>query len=199
MGFLRLSDPTAFTKLVAEHHFLLEAFVASLTHGRGGTELVDELVQETISVAWSRFDSYDRSRPFGPWIRGYASLTVQARLRQEATRDRIRGSHDFEMNFMARLEERFGAMDPPVASERSELLAALRACVGSLKSEFAEIVSVHYWVGRDAVHSAETLGLSVETARKRLQRARAQIAACLEAKGFPIASRPRDGDKEATA
>jgi RNA polymerase sigma factor (sigma-70 family) len=198
VGVVRLSDPAAFAKLVADHHFLLEAFVASLTHGRGGAELVDELVQETISVAWSRFDSYERARPFGPWIRGFASLTVQARFRQEATRARIRGGHDFEARFIARLEERFGVLDPSITSERAELVSALRACVGSLKSEFAEVMAVHYSAGKDAVQAAESLGLSVETARKRLQRARSQIAACLESKGFPIGARTGADDREAT-
>ena len=189
-----MSNHASFTKLVAEQHFLLEAFVASLTHGRGGAELVDELVQETIGIAWSRFDSFDSSRPFGPWLRGVAALVVQAKFRQESTRARIRGGAEFEADFVARLEGRFACFEPARASERAELAASLRACVDSLKSEFAEIVSLHYWRDMDAARAAAMLGVNIETARKRLQRARAQIAACLESKGHPIAQdRPTEG------
>lgn len=190
---MRLSDHAAFTKLVAEQHFLLEAFVASLAHGRGGAEFVDEMVQETIGVAWKRVDSYDRSRPFGPWLRGIAALVVQARFRQESTRARIRQGAGFQSEVVARLEGRFALLEPVGASERGELVASLRACLDSLKSEFAEIVTLHYWRDVDAPRAAAILGVNLETVRKRLQRARAQIAACLESKGHPIAEgRRRD-------
>ena len=196
---MRLSEHASFTKLVAEQHFLLEAFVASLTRGRGGGELVDDLVQETISVAWGRFGSYDRSRPFGPWLRGIAALIIQARFRQEATRSRIRSGPEFESDFMDRLEVRFAAMEPSGAAERRELTAALRGCIDSLKSEFAEIVSLHYWRGMDASQAAASLGIALETARKRLQRAREQIATCLGSKGFPMSEPGPHGPGEASA
>ena len=194
-----MRDHARFIKSVAEQHFLLEAFVASLTHGRGGAELVDELVQQTIAVAWSRFDAYDGSRPFGPWLRGIAALTVQAKFRQESSRTRIREGAEFEADFVARLEGRFASLEPDRAVERSELSASLRACVDSLRSEFAEIVSLYYWREMDSAHAAAVLGVHIETVRKRLQRARAQIASCLESKGYPVGrDRPSEGG-EATA
>lgn len=199
MGIVRLSGHASFTKHVAEQHFLLEAFVASLTHGRGGAELVDELVQETISVAWTRFDSYDLARPFGPWLRGIAARVVQARFRQDSTRARIREGAQFEADFIDRLEARFALLEPVSASHRAELVASLRACIDALKSEFAEIVSLHYWSGMDTAKAAATLGVNVETVRKRLQRARAQIAHCLESKGHPIRqSHPGPGEEIVT-
>lgn len=194
-----MSDHASFTKRVAEQHFILEAFVASLTHGRGGAELVDELVQETIAVAWTRFDAYELARPFGPWLRGIAARVVQARFRQESTRARIREGAQFEADFIDRLEARYALLEPVGASHRAELVASLRACIDALKSEFAEIVALHYGSGMDTSRAATSLGVNVETVRKRLQRARAQIAHCLESKGHPIRqSHPGAGEEIVT-
>ena len=34
--------------------------------------LADDIFQETMIVAWNKFDTYDASRPLTPWLRGIA-------------------------------------------------------------------------------------------------------------------------------
>lgn len=179
-----MNDHATFTRLVAEQHFLLESFVAAATRGRGGPELVEELVQQSIGVAWRRFGSHDRSRPFGPWLRGIASRVVRAHFRREARRERIHGGPSFAAGFLAELARRFDTLDPQRRGQRTELLASLRACVDRLDPEFAESIRLHYRDGLAVADVAIALRIEVELVRKRLQRARARLADCLATRGF---------------
>src|SRR5687768_10367216 len=44
----------------------------------------DDLFQETMLTAWKNLDKFDRSRPFGPWLRGIAGKLVLAQRRKSA-------------------------------------------------------------------------------------------------------------------
>lgn len=184
-----MNDQCRFRQLVAEQQFLLEAFVGALTHGRGGSEMVDELVQETIVIALRRFGQYDPERPFGPWIRGIAAKVACAHFRREARRARIRvGGGVMEREYTAALARRFDAIDPPRANQRSEIAVALLDCVQGLERDAAAAVRLHYWAGLKVADMAAILGLDAHAMHKRMQRARARLARCLEYKGFAIES-----------
>ena len=58
---------------------MLLAFLRSSLDAPGA---VDDLFQEAMIVAWKRLDDYDRTRPFGPWLRGIARLLILAHYRR---------------------------------------------------------------------------------------------------------------------
>ncbi|QKK08025.1 MAG: hypothetical protein HND58_07435 [Planctomycetota bacterium] len=74
-----------FEILVRENAAMLTAFLRSSLHDPSD---VDDLFQETMVVAWRRIDDYDRSRPFGPWLRGIARNLVLAHYRKAAAAPR---------------------------------------------------------------------------------------------------------------
>ncbi len=43
--------------------------------------LLDDVWQEAMIVAWRRLDEFDRTKPFGPWLRGIAARTLMASRR----------------------------------------------------------------------------------------------------------------------
>ena len=43
--------------------------------------LLDDIWQESMLVAWRKLDEFDRSKPFGPWLRGIAARTLMASRR----------------------------------------------------------------------------------------------------------------------
>ncbi len=69
-----------FEILMREQSQSLLAYIRSAVRDPG---LVDDIWQETMIVAWRRLDDFDRSRPFGPWLRGIAARTVLAKLRNQ--------------------------------------------------------------------------------------------------------------------
>ena len=72
-----------FEILVRDHEPRLRGFVAALVSDPGG---VDDVVQEAFLVAWRNLDRYDRSLPFGPWLRGIARRLCLAHYRKASDR-----------------------------------------------------------------------------------------------------------------
>ena len=61
-----------FAILVREHGERLMAFLRASVPASS----VDDIFQDTVLVAWRRLPDYDRTRPFGAWMRGIARNLV---------------------------------------------------------------------------------------------------------------------------
>ena len=57
---------------------------------------VEDLFQETMLVAWRRLNEYDRSYPFGPWVRGIAAKLIMAHFRKNKSDMMITGCDALE-------------------------------------------------------------------------------------------------------
>src|SRR5829696_5097870 len=68
-----------FEILVREHAPMLTVYLRSVVRDRGRA---DDLFQESMLVAWRNLERFDRTRPFGPWLRGIAAKLVLAERRQ---------------------------------------------------------------------------------------------------------------------
>ena len=76
------SHPSAtevFEVLMRQNAGHLMAFIRAMVRNES---LAEDVFQETLLVAWRRFESFDRARPFGPWLRGIAHLTALAMFRK---------------------------------------------------------------------------------------------------------------------
>jgi RNA polymerase sigma-70 factor (ECF subfamily) len=176
------SEPTArelFEVLVREHG---DALLASI-RANAGSEHTDDIFQDTVLVAWRRLADYDRTRPFGPWLRGiarlialeYASRGRRVRVADPSTLDGIeRGLAAFE-------RFRGDAAEPALGFR--ERLSALEDCLSRLPAMYASTVQAAYRETRPLAEVALALGESEETVKKRLQRARALLEQCLLGKG----------------
>jgi RNA polymerase sigma factor (sigma-70 family) len=72
-------DREVFSVLVREHMDMLLTYVRSTVHDAA---TVEDIFQETMLVAWRRFDDYDQSRPLAHWLRGIARKLVIAHYRR---------------------------------------------------------------------------------------------------------------------
>lgn len=178
------SEPTArdlFEVLIRENG---DALMASIRAAGGGAH-ADDIFQDSVLVAWRRLADYDRTRPFGPWLRGiarmvtleYAARRTRMRVADPATLDAV------ERDFAA--FDRFRPIGPdgePALGFR-ERMAALDDCLARLPEAYAATVQAAYRDVRPLASIALALGEHEETIKKRLQRARAMLAECLSAKG----------------
>jgi RNA polymerase sigma-70 factor len=166
-----------FEILVREHTDMLTAFLRSLVW-RG--DQVDDLFQETMLVAWRRLDEYDRSRPFGPWLRGIATnLVLQARRR--SGRDFL----NCDPAVLEALERRVRDFERIPADSFRDRLRHLSDCLGRLPDRLREVIDLGY--NRDLLlrQIARAVDASEEAIKKRMQRARQLLVECLRAKGEP--------------
>jgi RNA polymerase sigma factor (sigma-70 family) len=141
--------------------------------------LVEDAFQESIIVAWRRLADFDRSRPFAPWLRGIARNTLLGIARKHQRRREIAGEAA-----ALHIEEQLGRIESAPADCFADRLQPLKECMQRLAPEQREAVELVYAQSLDPRVAASTAGTNDETFRKRLYRARLQLAECLRLKGF---------------
>lgn len=168
-------DPLVlFEILVRENADSLTAFLRASIRDQTA---VDDLFQEAMLVAWRRIGDYDRSRPFGAWLRGIAKRLLLAYYRTSAREVPL--SHE---KILEHLDQRMAHIDLQPGTCFDERIAALKDCVDHLSTAFREPLELHYREGQTAEWIASHLSSTKHAVQKRLQRARVQLGECLEHK-----------------
>lgn len=160
-----------FEILAREHAGMLWAYLNSLVRDRS---VADDLFQETLLTAWRTIDRYDKSRPFGPWLRGIAGRLVMAHRRLAG---RIHVAHAEEIEAIDALH---GRVAVPTGDTWDEKLDGLRRCIEKLPDSHQQVVRMYYWDELDCAAIAQRLDEQLEAIKKRLQRARTALADCLK-------------------
>ena len=165
-----------FDILVRQHAEMLNAFIHSFAFEKS---TVDDVFQETIITAWKRIDQFDRSRPFGPWLRGIARNHILS----SARKNRRYRTHLTEL-MQQRIALQFDKVDQTAGDSFSQRISELHDCIARLKEDAHEAIDLVYVRGLDAAAAAKALGTTDETFRKRLYRARLALAECLRTKSI---------------
>ena len=180
-----------FDRRLAQERFLLVGFIAAACRGRvASSDVVEDLVQDTLAIAWTRRSEFDASRPLGPWLRGIAVKVVMGSVRREARRRRIAMDDAHEIVRIEGLAERFAAIEDQL--DGRQLAEGVRGCVQALPPTFREVLERHYGGGQSISEIAVELGISDDLASKRAIRGRALVARCLRSKGLAPGSEVRD-------
>jgi len=168
-------DSKAFFEiLVRENSEMLELFLRSLVRDEAS---VDDLFQETMLVAWRRLEDFDRTRRFGPWLRGIAAKLVLAHLRKHIRSPRV--NHEL---VIARAEAQVNHISRHPGDTLSDKLESLRQCIDKLPEHYALPLTKRYIEELPATAVAEKLALSSEALKKRLQRGRTMLLECIRQK-----------------
>ena len=165
-----------FDILVRQHAEMLNAFIHTFAFEKS---TVDDVFQETIITAWKRIDEFDRSRPFGPWLRGIARNHILS----SARKNRRYRTHLTEL-MQQRIDLQFDQVDQTAGDSFSQRISELHDCIARLKEDAHEAIDLVYVRGLDAAAAAKALGTTDETFRKRLYRARLALAECLRTKSI---------------
>jgi len=163
-----------FEILVRENAGMLTAYLRAVVRN---PSVVDDLFQETMLIAWRRLDDYDRTRPFGPWLRGIAAKLVLAH-RRKASKDMLLCTEAV----LEHLDHRLDQISRRPGDTWDEKVAALKDCLERLADSHRTAVELRYLRGLDVQGIAGRLAVSLDAVRKRLQRARSQLADCLRSK-----------------
>jgi RNA polymerase sigma-70 factor (ECF subfamily) len=168
-------EPLAlFEILVRENADSLTAFLRASVYDESAA---DDLFQETMLIAWRKIGDYDRTRPFGAWLRGIARRLVLAYCRKASAEMAVASEGVLEC-----LDQRMAQVDRQSGDTLDEKIAALKDCIERLAPLYRQPVELHYRQHRSAEWIAEHLAISKDAVQKQLQRARAQLALCLQSK-----------------
>jgi RNA polymerase sigma-70 factor len=167
-----------FEILAREHADMLMAFLRSVVERRDAAE---DIFQETMIVAWRRLAEYDRSLPFGPWLRGIAGrLAMEERRR--AGRAGKRGLA-CDPAVLEALEGEFRRFERGPADSFRQRVDRLAGCVEKLPPLMREAVEMVYRRGLTLAGIAGAVDATEEAVKKRVQRGRQLLARCLETGG----------------
>lgn len=170
MADLGPSGREVFEILARENADMLASYLRSLL---GSDSALDDVFQEALVVAWRRLSEYDRRRPFGPWLRGIARHLVmehhrKGRVRAATVDDAVLEALDSRFDRFARSGEGF--------RQRTDQLLG---CLARLPEAMREAIELVYARGLMLRQIALAVGAAEETIKKRVQRARAALAECL--------------------
>lgn len=173
-SFESVTPRDLFEILVREHAGTLRVFLRTAVRD---SATADDLFQETLLVAWRNLERFDRARPFGPWLRGIAAKLVMANRRKAA-----RGAMLCEPHLLEQLDRRCEELERQPGDTLDEKLEGLRECLRNLPEPYRETVRLRYHEGLKGESLAERMTISLENAKKRLQRGREKLLDCLKRK-----------------
>jgi RNA polymerase sigma-70 factor (ECF subfamily) len=136
-------------------------------------DVADDVTQEAFIRAHRALGSYDRARPFGPWICRIAANLAINHVRSPQAREE-------EMDEGALAERPAAAADGPLSSMlESEARSVLEEAVAGLPAEQRAVFVLRTYEDLSYKEIAESLDLSVGTVMSRLSRAREKLRAAL--------------------
>ncbi len=164
-----------FEILVREHSDMVRAYLLTAVRDPAAA---DDLAQDCFLTAWKNLDRYDRQLPFGPWVRGIAGKLV-LNHRRKMGRSKVYFTDEEALGFLDRSFENFRLLKGDTFDEKLE---AMRDCLAALSGQRKAAIVLHYEHGLNCKEVAQRLGLGFEAVKKHLQRGRASLLRCIEAK-----------------
>lgn len=130
----------------------------------------DDAAQEAFLSALDRIDSYDRSRPFGPWLMRIATNSAIDLLRRRAVRT------------AEPLDERLAtaSRSPAQAAEAADIRERLRAALATLPERQRMALTLFDVEGYPHAEIAGILGIPEGTVRSDVFHARRTLRALLQ-------------------
>lgn len=165
------SGREVFEILAREHADMLTAYLRSLI---GADPSVDDIFQQSMLVAWRRLGDYDRSRPFGPWLRGIAQRLVMEHHRKGKARPATT-----DPSVLAELDLRFNDLNRAPGDTFRERASRLVDCMTKLPDAMRQALELVYARGLLIISAAESMGATEEATKKRVQRGRQLLAECI--------------------
>jgi RNA polymerase sigma-70 factor (ECF subfamily) len=165
-----MANQRRFMELYLAHEDGLRSFVRALVRTR--TDF-DDVFQTVVLTLWERFDTYDETRPFGPWARGVAAREVF-----QARRDSGRRPTPFSPKVVEAILDSFdrhASSQAPV----SQRLEALERCLEALPGRARRLLSLRYFDGLSLAEMALRVGSTLGATQRSLSRARQQLAECV--------------------
>jgi len=173
MNSTGLNAHDLFEILVRENSRMLMAYVRSVTRNAAAA---DDAWQETMMIAWRRIEDFDRSRPFGPWLRGIASRVMLAQFRKDTDAVSV------DEATLEYLDSRFETVQALRGDTLDEKLQALRDCVAALPEHYRTCIELRFMTGLKPKQLSERIGVALESVKKRLVRAKGLLLNCIEQK-----------------
>lgn len=160
-------DLAAFEQLYREYQRRLFGFVFRLTRR---SDLVEEIVQETLLVVWRDARKFDRRSRFSTWILGIAYRRALKTMSGEARRSARESTWAGERSRVAE-----APLNPERLSAGRESAEALWRALAELTAEQRAVIELTFVEGCSYGEIAELLDCPVNTIKTRMFHARRRL------------------------
>jgi len=145
----------------------IRAFIGSIVRGSHDS---DDVFQEVALTLWKEFPRYDRSRSFGAWARGIASVKLLQRWDKTKRLPIVLSPEAIQA--------------VSCAFDRSEALAsrkaeALEQCLDQLPDKSRQLLTLRYERSLKTEQIAQELKATVDAVYQTLSRLRARLQDCI--------------------
>jgi RNA polymerase sigma factor (sigma-70 family) len=169
MGLVAVEDVAAFEAIYRAYYPRLTRFLRGMLRQ---APLVDEVLDDTMLVAWRKAHTWDASSQLSTWLFAIAYRQALKALRRSDPA-------------VAQTDE------PPIPSEaepdgelqHQQLRAQLGAALGGLSIEHRAVMELTYYQGYSCREIAEIMGCPVATVKTRMFYARRKLRALLIQRG----------------
>ena len=157
-----------FVALYTRHSSRLRGYIMSLVPNWADAE---EVLQDTSSVLWKKFDRFVPDSDFFAWACQIAVFEVM-HYRRSKGRERVRFGEEF-VNAVADEAMAMG-------EELDDMRWALTSCMEKLLEKDRRVIEERYREGATTRSAADSLGRSVDAVYKALGRVRKQLLECIQ-------------------
>ncbi|QDU55883.1 sigma-70 family RNA polymerase sigma factor [Aeoliella mucimassa] len=156
--------------LWSQHHLMVLGYIRSVVID---FHMADDVLQETAAAVAEKFDDYDSSRPFLPWVLGVARNKILVALRKNS-RDRC----VFDEDLVSQLADTYSQLD----IDNNEAQEALSECVSTLQRRARKLLELRYVRDLSANAIAQATGTTAGAAGVALHRIRKALKDCVQFK-----------------
>lgn len=160
-------EEKAFRELVDEYGGLVYNFIRRMTQN---PEMADDLTQEVFVKAYRKLDSFDRARPFKPWLLRIASNTAISELRR---RNRVvsitmmeEDNPVFEVQDTSEMADTARIVEEKLSSQ------VILQAISALDPRYRQVLLLRYKEQLSYEEIAEATGTPLNTVRTWLKRGR---------------------------
>lgn len=168
---IRQGNSGAFSNFVDQYKDLVFTLGLRLL---GNREEAEEAAQDTFIKIFKSLDSFKGGSKVSTWVYRIAYNTCLDRIKKYK-KDRVFTDVDHVKEIA--FSELDDALDKMVQEERSEMI---NRCLAKLPPEDAGVITLFYFEEKNLMEMEKALGLSVNTIKVRLFRARKKLAVIME-------------------
>jgi RNA polymerase sigma-70 factor, ECF subfamily len=138
----------------------------------------EDVMQEAYVRAYQHLGEFAGEAKFSTWLTKIAVHEALARVRKQARRGGPRSALDESPDIMEKVKS--AERDPEAQTYDRELKMVLERAIDALPDNYRSVFVLRIVEGLHVEDTAEALGISVETVKTRLHRARAMLRKELE-------------------
>jgi RNA polymerase sigma factor (sigma-70 family) len=164
LALCRQGDHAAFAQLVGQYRGIVWSVCLRVTGNRQDAE---DALQNALTAAWQHLHKFRGDGDFKAWLYRIASNAAKT----VASRDRdILTDND---DFIELVDNR------PMTADRVADVDAVRRAIADLPEDFREAIVLREFAGLTYQEIADQQGISVQTVKSRINRARTRLVADL--------------------